>query len=207
VFALTPGAAAPGSPRPAPKATFPGGVSAGNFPITNVGTPAAAGDAANKGYVDALVATRAATADVRAALVGQKVWKAAVLSNGSKFTTGPYTSTRLGPGIYVVRFNVAGIGLPSTFPAVVATPFAGSALFATVNSIGLMIPAGLLTEVSIQVSSFNAAGVATDSTVSVMWSMPDADSGSPVPPLDRHSPAATCTTEGEITNCVYTPGR
>lgn len=44
-----------GSPRPAASAVFPGGISSGGAPVTNVGAPVAATDAATKGYVDAAV--------------------------------------------------------------------------------------------------------------------------------------------------------
>jgi hypothetical protein len=41
-----------GSPRPASRASFPAGISAGNSTITNVAPPVNASDAANRGYVD-----------------------------------------------------------------------------------------------------------------------------------------------------------
>ncbi|MGE0460014.1 MAG: hypothetical protein AB7Q16_01465 [Vicinamibacterales bacterium] len=46
-----------GPPRPAPRVAFPAGLSAGNARVTDVGPPAAAGDAANRAYVDASVAS------------------------------------------------------------------------------------------------------------------------------------------------------
>ncbi|MCC6991333.1 MAG: hypothetical protein IT181_20170 [Acidobacteria bacterium] len=49
-----------GSPRPAASAVFPGGISSGGAPVTNVGPPVAATDAATKGYVDAADAVLAA---------------------------------------------------------------------------------------------------------------------------------------------------
>lgn len=42
-----------GSPRPAARTAFPAGLSAGSARVTDVGNPVAAGDAANRGYVDA----------------------------------------------------------------------------------------------------------------------------------------------------------
>jgi hypothetical protein len=49
-------AIAPGSPRPAPRAVFSAGLSAGGATVNNVASPSAATDAANKGYVDTAVA-------------------------------------------------------------------------------------------------------------------------------------------------------
>jgi hypothetical protein len=52
-WTFTGGGGVGGSPRPVPRASFPGGLSAGGTTLANVGTPAVASDAANKGYVDA----------------------------------------------------------------------------------------------------------------------------------------------------------
>jgi hypothetical protein len=52
-WTFTPGAAVPGSARPALRTSFPAGLSAGNTTITNVATPVNATDAATKAYVDA----------------------------------------------------------------------------------------------------------------------------------------------------------
>ena len=51
--------------------------------------------------------------------------------------------------------------------------------------------------------AFNAAGVSTDIDLSLMLTMPDADSGSPVSPLSRQSlpPGARCATVGQTTTC------
>lgn len=62
-FVLTPGAPAPGSPRPAPRSLFPL-VSLGNSTISNVAAQVAGTDAANRGYVDGVAATKANTSDV-----------------------------------------------------------------------------------------------------------------------------------------------
>lgn len=51
-WTFTPGAAAPGSTRPALRTSFPAGLSAGNTTITNVASPVNATDAATKTYVD-----------------------------------------------------------------------------------------------------------------------------------------------------------
>jgi hypothetical protein len=53
-FVFTPGAGAPGSPRPAPRTVFPAGLSAGGTTVSDVATPVAATDAASKGYVDSV---------------------------------------------------------------------------------------------------------------------------------------------------------
>lgn len=52
-WTFTPGAAAPGSTRPALRTSFPAGLSAGNTTITNVASPVNGTDAATKTYVDA----------------------------------------------------------------------------------------------------------------------------------------------------------
>ena len=198
-FTLFAGGAASGTPRPAPVPAFAGGLAAGGARITSVGTPTAAADAANKGYVDA------ATANVRAALIGEKVWKARVTSAGVKSSTGPYTSSKLATGNYSVRFDVTGLGLQTSlgFPIVVASPNSLSAGSAVVVSVGITYNSGGLTQVSTQVLTFNAAGVSTDIDLSLMLTMPDADSGSPVSPLSRQSlpPGARCATVGQTTTC------
>jgi hypothetical protein len=206
-FVLTPGPAVPGSPRPAARAAFPGGLSLGGAAISNVGAPVAATDAANRGYVDSLVATRPTTADVRAALIGEKVWKGLVSSTGVKGTTGPYTTSRVGTGNYSFQFDITGLGIPSGvgFPLVVATPYGFTAVAATVFVRGITIDAGVLTRISTQVLTFDAAGAAIDSSVGVFMTLPDADTGSPVPPLLRLTgdPNVSCSTTGTVTECTY----
>ncbi|MCC7243603.1 MAG: hypothetical protein IT180_16900 [Acidobacteria bacterium] len=60
-WAFVPGGGLGGSPRPAPRAAFPAGLSAGNARVVEVGPPVNGGDATNKAYVDAGIAsTRAA---------------------------------------------------------------------------------------------------------------------------------------------------
>jgi len=197
-FVLTPGAAAPGSPRPAPKATFPGGVSAGGGAVTNVGAPSASTDAANKAYVDA------ATASVRAAMIGEKVWKAGVNSDGSKNTTGNFISSRVSTGNYLIRFDVTGLGLPlSGFPLVQATPAGITGVRAAVFVIGYATSAGFLTELRTQILTFDAAGASADMGIHVMLTLPDPDTGSPVAPLaagDRAN-GVVCSRTGEVTTC------
>ncbi len=51
-WTFTPGAAVPGSTRPALRTSFPAGLSAGNTTITNVAAPVNGSDAATKTYVD-----------------------------------------------------------------------------------------------------------------------------------------------------------
>jgi hypothetical protein len=92
-FVLTPGATVPGSPRPSPRAVFSAGMLAGGTTVTDVGTPVSPTDAANKGYVDTIAAIKANTADVRAALLAERTWGARILNNGSKGSTGHYTSS------------------------------------------------------------------------------------------------------------------
>jgi len=204
-FVLTPGAAIPGAPRPAPRAVFPAGLSAGGTTIGNVAPPVAATDAATKGYVDSAAAAKANTADVRAALLGEKVWVAEVASDGTKATTGPFTSSTFAAGQYSVVFNVTGLGLPLIdFANFVLTPrcagFATSISSRSTTSVG-----GILTAFSGSYTVTNTAGTATNCAVFVMAQFPDPDApGSPVPPfiLDGGRPGVTCTTEGEVTTCV-----
>ncbi|MEZ5293177.1 MAG: hypothetical protein R2745_19000 [Vicinamibacterales bacterium] len=51
-WTFTPGAPAPGTPRPVPRATFPAGLSAGGRAVSDVATPVDDADAATKAYVD-----------------------------------------------------------------------------------------------------------------------------------------------------------
>jgi hypothetical protein len=197
-FVLTPGAGAGGSVRPIPRSAFPAGLSAGGTTIVNVGAPVAATDAATKAYVDTL------TANVRAALIGEKVWKAAVNSNGTKQSTGPFTSSTFGTGLYNVVFNVTGLGLPSALPIGVAIPVFCAGGQATIGSRGTSATNNVLTNFSVSVATTNAAGVATNCEFELLATFPDADSGSAIPPLvsGGAQPGVTCTTIGEVTTCV-----
>lgn len=204
-FVLTQGAAVPGSARPMPRAAFPGGLSAGGTTITNVGAPATGSDAANKSYVDA------ASANVRAALIGQKVWKVRVTTSGAKQTTGPYTTSRVSTGRYDVRIDVTGLGIPSTagFPMAVVSSANNSPTFGGPCGLGSTAAGGFLTELRVIACTFNSAGAAADVATFILVAIPDADSGSPVPPLVPGGRPAdvTCTTVGETTTCTDTPPR
>lgn len=204
-FTLISGAAAPGSPRPVPRATFPGGLSAAGTTITNVGAPASASDAANKSYVDG------ATAVVRSALIGQKVWRLRLTSSGLKQTTGPFTSSRLSAGRYDVRINVTGLGIAATagFPMAVVDPGGNTPTFGGVCGLGATSSAGFLTELRVIACTYNSAGTAADAPTGILVAIPDADSGSPVPPLGHGQPPAegTCVSEGDTTTCFTTPPR
>lgn len=208
-WVLSFGPPAPFNPRPAPQPTFAGGVSMGGGAITNVGTPAAATDAATKGYVDS--ATTTLTNTVRTAIVGDKVWKGGAFADGNRLYSGPYTVTRNSAGDYTFAFNVSALNVPyvGEFPVVVATPghtpaLAVSAVVETVttNSIGSQ-----LTALNIRVRTLDAAGAPIDSKVMVMATMPDADGASGVPPLDPSAPrrGVRCTTTGGVTECVSVP--
>lgn len=63
-FTFTPGAPVPGSARPAARAVFPAGLTAGGTTIGNVASPLVVTDAANRGYVDTVAASKANTDDV-----------------------------------------------------------------------------------------------------------------------------------------------
>lgn len=104
-----------GSPRPTPVPAFAGGITVGGSTITNVGTPASATDAANKGYVDG-TATRAFST----ASSGQ------VTLPPSATTT--ILSLNLGAGTYVVmgRGEINNNSTATTSTAVTCRLVAGS---------------------------------------------------------------------------------
>jgi hypothetical protein len=195
-FTLTPGPAVPGSPRPAAKAVFPGGVSAGGTPVTDVGTPVAASDAATKGYVDG------ATAIVRQALIGEKTWKAFVASNGLKFGTGPYTCSRVAGGDYLVTFDLTGLSISnSNSPVVTVTPNTAGAIFATVSNLTTTEANNQILQVTLHIRTFNFQGTPTDVSTMLSMTMTDSNTGSPLPPLD--GAGRRCITDGELTRCTY----
>jgi hypothetical protein len=205
-FVLTPGAPQPGSPRPVVRAAFPGGLSAGGTTITNVGAPAAGTDAANRNYVDG------ATANVRAAMIGEKVWTVRVTSSGFKQTTGPYTTSRTSTGRYLVRVNVTGLGIAAgPFPVAVTSSTGvttGNApIIVGTCGLGTVASGGFLTEIQAFGCTYDSTGAPMDAALSMLISMPDADAGSPVPPLDHGPDHAdrTCTTEGDTTRCSWRP--
>ncbi len=203
-FVLTQGAAVPGSSRPIPRAAFPGGLSAGGTTITSVGAPATGSDAANKCYVDAV------PANVRSALIGQLVWKGRVTTSGFKQTTGPYTTSRVATGRYEVRINVAGLGIATSgFPVAVLEAAGNTPTFGGSRGLGTVSSGGFLTELRVCACTYNSAGAAVDAPISMLVAMPDADSGSPVPPpLPGQQPTdGTCLTDGDTTTCTYTPPR
>ena len=115
-FVLTAGAGTGGSARPVPRVSFAGGLSGGGATIINVAPPVADTDAATKGYVDG------AAANVRAALLNEKVLKASVNADGTRSGTGPFTASTFGTGSYSVTFDVTGMGLSLQFGVAAATP-------------------------------------------------------------------------------------
>lgn len=201
-FAFTPGASTGGSVRPVPRAAFLAGLSAGGGTITNVAAPVAATDAATKAYVDAL------TANVRAAMIGEKIWKAQVNSSGTKLGTGPFTSTTFATGNYNVIFDVTGLGLPSTFAMGTATPVFCAGAGATIGSRSTSATGGFLTAFGFQVLTTNAAGTPTNCEFELLATFPDANlPGSPIPPLENSEGqrGVRCSTEGAVTTCVTGP--
>ncbi len=205
-FVLTPGPPQPGSPRPVVRAAFPGGLSAGGTTITSVGAPIAGTDAANRNYVDG------ATANVRRAMIGEKVWVVRVTSAGFKQTSGPYTTSRTSTGRYNVRVNVTGLGIavgPAPVAVISSTGVTAGNAPIIVGGCGLGTTAsgGFLTELVVSGCTYDTTGAPLDAALAMLISMTDADSGSPVPPLDpaaRHADPA-CTTVGDTTTCTYEP--
>lgn len=154
-----------GTPRPIPVTAFLNGLSAGNARITSVGAPLAAGDAANKGYVDA------GQSALRADLFRQFTLSGQVGSTGGKLYNGPFTSARTSVGAYVITYNVTGLGIPASFlpgPMVATVDQfcpGGSAQggWSSVVTFG-----GVLTTFTYAVRTTNAAGAATDCTFSFL---------------------------------------
>jgi hypothetical protein len=198
-FVFTPGAPVAGSARPIPTPSFPAGLTVGGGAITNVGTPVAATDAANKAYVDA------GTASARAAVVNSKVWSAFVAANGSKVGTGRYTSSQTGTGAYNVIFDLTGLGIPAVgFPPATVTPLGCAGGSAQIGGGISTVVSGLRTTVSLGIAITNAAGAATNCSFFAMLHTGDPDPpGSPVPPLDAGAadPDVSCSTVGEVTTC------
>jgi hypothetical protein len=205
-FVLTPGAAVPGSPRPSPRAVFPAGMSAGGTTVTDVGTPVSPTDAANKGYVDTVAAIKANTADVRAALLAERTWGARILNNGSKGSTGHYTSSNTSAGNYSVTFDVTGLQIPSRgFPSYQVTPrCAGHTVDIPLISTATNAT-GHYNNFGLQIATRNSAGTLTNCELFVQVTLPHPDSpDSPVPPFlrDGSEPGVTCTANGDTTTCI-----
>jgi hypothetical protein len=199
-FAFTPGAAASGAARPVPRAAFPAGLSAGGTTITNVAAPTAASDAVNKAYVDV------ATSNVRSAMLEDKVWSGRVSSLGTKAGPGRYSTLVLGTGRYQFTFDVTGLGIANlNFPNVSATASCPGGSVETIAG-GHTSFLGIMTSFSASVAVTNAAGAAINCGVHVLAHLPDADTGSPIAPLDQGSdgPRMSCSTTGEVTTCVTT---
>jgi hypothetical protein len=198
-FVFTPGAPVPGAARPVPKPAFPAGLTVGGGTISDLAAPVAATDAVNKAYVDLR------TANVRSAMLADKVWPAFVLSTGVKGGPGPYTTARLGVGFYEVVFDTVGLVIPyvSEFPIWNATPALCNGYAVVVNSTVSSADGGrTLTSFLGRFEVRNAAGALTDCSVMVMAKLPEPDPpGSPVTPLGSAS-APACTTLGQEISCT-----
>jgi hypothetical protein len=205
-FVLTPGAPIAGSPRPAPRAVFPSGVSAGGTVVTDVGTPVLPTDAANKGYVDGVAAIKANTAEVRAALLAERTWGARILIDGSKGSTGHYTSSNTSAGNYSVTFDVTGLQIPNRgFPSYVVTPrCAGHTV--DIPLISTFVNAtGHYNSFGLNIATRNSAGTLTNCALFVQVTLPHPDApDSPVPPFltEGLEPGVSCTVNGDTTTCV-----
>ncbi len=146
---------------------------------------------------------------MRAGLLGGKTWKGLVNANGTKGSTGPFTIIKLGTGNYRVAVDVAGLGLPTGYGLFSATPYFCTGGQATTLGAGYSLQFSVMTSISIQVATTTAAGAATDCAFFFTAPMPDADSGSPVPPFipAARVPDASCTSMGGVTTCVQTMPR
>ncbi len=180
-----------------PRVSFAGGLSGGGATIINVAPPVAATDAATKGYVDG------ATAAVRAAIAGEKVLKASVNADGSKSSTGPFTSSTFGTGSYGVTFDVTGRGFPVQFGLAAATPVFCPGATAVISNKTTLSSAGVLTNLGLGVSITDAAGAAANCAFDLLVTMPDADTlGPPGAALAPGAPGVSCATVGDVTTCV-----
>lgn len=88
-----------------------------------------------------------------------------------------------------------------------ATPLAIAAAQAAALQLGYTVTSGTVATIDVVVGTLNGAGAPADLGLFAMVAMPDADSGSPVPPFDRAAlPQDTrCTSVGETTRCVFVP--
>ncbi len=102
-------AIAPGSPRPAPRAVFSAGLSAGGATVTNVAMPSASTDAANKTYVDTAVgnAPRAGYVTVNGTSVFQSNIPGVVVQRAATYPAGLFCLTL--PSPYQARGAVGSI--------------------------------------------------------------------------------------------------
>ncbi len=176
-------------------------MSGGGATIINVAPPVADTDAATKGYVDG------AAANVRAALLNEKVLKASVNADGTRSGTGPFTASTFGTGSYSVTFDVTGMGLSLQFGVAAATPLDCPGASAVITNKTTLSTAGMLTHLGMGLSITDAAGSPADCAFDLLVTMPDADPpGSAVSPLGSDgAPGVACSTAGAVTTCVARP--
>jgi hypothetical protein len=103
-WTFTPGAPSPGSPRPVARAVFAAGLSAGGATLSNLGSPLAATDAANRQYVDTGFATAVATARHLSTRSGWLNGSDAHSIEGRTFMGGIAPCLRFADAVVGVRF-------------------------------------------------------------------------------------------------------
>jgi hypothetical protein len=107
---------------------------------------------------------------------------------------------------YSIRFDVTGLGFPAATPLLVATPMGMDPVFASVWVQTVIGGGGGVTAIGGQIMTRDAAGALVDAPLTVMLAVPDANTGSTIPPLEVLDPNVTrsCTTVGDETECTYT---
>ncbi len=105
------------------------------------------------------------------------VWSARVAGFGAKGSTGPYTVVKVGTGRYVVKFDVASLGLPDStgYTAVATTHCAGFTARVSAGSGGSSIE-GKWVSVGPNVWTYNSAGTPADCGFSLLFRFDDPDS-------------------------------
>lgn len=156
-------AISPGSPRPAPRAVFLSGLSAGNAIVTNVGTPLASGDAANKTYVD-----------TTAQAAGRSHWitayNTATVRAASASLTGTTISRPAGQpvGVYCVRFQAnSGVSAEATVGSV-QSGFNGGVLKHIVVTTFYGHNCNATGSWNVAVETFNSSGALADSSFQLL---------------------------------------
>jgi hypothetical protein len=181
--------------------------------VADLAAKADRADVYTKSEADAALATKADIDRVRAAMLADKTWSAWVSENGTKLSSGPYTSDRLDPGFYRVTFNVADLGIRDlgTYPIPVATARC-IAHVPMIWGFGWTTgPGGVLTSFFVLYRVTDQSNVPADCEAFVHVKFADLDTGSPIGPLSTEKAAATppstpegaiCTADEDTTTCT-----